>query len=123
MLSALMAYSAVILAFLGGVHWGLALDVEQPRRIARLQLILGVVPSLIGWGALLLAMAFPPEAGLALLIFGFIVTLFAEVRAGRAGRLPQSYIWLRWGLSVVVVAVLVTVLVLRLLGAHVMLPM
>jgi hypothetical protein len=123
MVSALMAYGAVILAFLGGVHWGLAMDTAEAPRVARIRLILGVIPSLIGWGALLLALMFPPEGGLALLIFGFVITMLTEARAGRQGLIPTGYLWLRWGLSVVVVAALVTVLVLRMLGAHVMLPL
>jgi hypothetical protein len=122
MLSALMTYGAVILSFLGGVQWGVALDLDEAPRVSRARLILGVVPALIGWGALLLAIAFPPEAGLAVLILGFVATLLTEVQAGRRGLLPSGYLWLRWPLSVVVVAVLVTVLVLRLLGAHVMVP-
>jgi hypothetical protein len=122
MLSALMAYGAVILSFLGAVHWGLALAPNEPANIARARLILSVIPALIGWGALLLALALPPEAGLALLIFGFVVTILSEARAGRRGLIPAGYLWLRWGVSIPVVVVLTTVLVLRLLGAHVIMP-
>jgi len=123
MLSALMAYGAVILSFLGGVHWGLALDTAEDAKIARARLILGVIPAFMGWGALLIAVALPPEGGLALLIFGFVVVMVTESRAGRSGRMPIGYLRLRWGLSVVVIIVLATVLALRLLGAHVVLPM
>jgi hypothetical protein len=123
MLSALMTYGAVILSFLGGVHWGLALDTAEDAKIARARLILSVIPSLMGWGALLIAIALPPEGGLALLIFGFVATMMTEARAGRSGRMPTGYLRLRWGLSVVVVMVLATVLVLRLLGAHLILPL
>lgn len=52
---ALVAYAAVILSFLGAVHWGLALsrtDLPQPR--LRQSLVWGVIPSLLGWLALLM---------------------------------------------------------------------
>jgi hypothetical protein len=52
-LVALIGYGAVILAFLGAVHWGLALaaTAEAETRQARTRLTLGVAPALIGWGA------------------------------------------------------------------------
>jgi hypothetical protein len=52
-LTALIGYGAVILAFLGAVHWGLALaaTAEAETRHVRTRLTLGVVPALIGWGA------------------------------------------------------------------------
>ena len=50
---ALVAYGAVILSFLGAVHWGLLL--RQPGAAARVRLAIGgVLPSLAGWVALLL---------------------------------------------------------------------
>jgi hypothetical protein len=117
MLSALMAYGAVILGFLGAVHWGLALAVTEAGGTSG-RLFLGVLPALLGWGALLMNLSLPPEAGLGVLTAGFIAVMLAESRAGRRALLPAGYIWLRWVLSVVVVAVLSTVLVLRLLDAH-----
>lgn len=49
--SALLTYGAVIVSFLGGIHWGLAMRgaVPQPAR-----LLWGVVPSLLGWLGILL---------------------------------------------------------------------
>jgi hypothetical protein len=48
---ALSGYAAVIVSFLGGIHWGVAL--RQPAPPAGL-LAWGVVPSLVAWVALLL---------------------------------------------------------------------
>lgn len=118
MLGALIGYAAVTLAFAGGVHWGFAL---QPRDrpadpvIERTRLGLPVVPALIGWVALLLA----PVASwmaLILLIAGYIATALLEHQAARRDLLPPRYIWVRWGFTGVAVALLVTVLTLRLLG-------
>lgn len=56
---ALSVYAALILSFLGGMHWGLAMRQAQPSTVA---LVWGVVPSLVAWPAALM----PPDAGLAL---------------------------------------------------------
>lgn len=64
---ALLAYGATILSFLGAIHWGFAMrDASGPT--ARL-LLWGVVPSLLGWLALLLS----PVVGLCLLAAGLWV--------------------------------------------------
>ncbi len=115
---ALAAYGAVILAFLGGVHWGFALP-EPSGRAERARLGLGVVPSLIGWVALLLVIAVGAEAGLALLLVGFAGLTVVESRAAKAGLMPAGYMSLRYGLSAGVMTILAVVLVLRLFHIHV----
>jgi len=131
MMTALVGYGAVVLGFLGGVHWGFALGGAAPVSDAgvaeatgnrfvtaeRARLVLGVVPALIGWVALLLQMTRLEWPALIVLIAGFIATVVVEHQAWRRQLIPQTgYIWLRWGLTVVVVAMLVTVLTLRVLG-------
>jgi hypothetical protein len=54
---ALSVYAALILSFLGGLHWGLAMRQARPSSAA---LVWGVVPSLVAWPAALM----PPDAGL-----------------------------------------------------------
>jgi hypothetical protein len=49
--SALLGYGALIVSFLGGIHWGLAMR-EPPVPAQRL--LWGIAPSLLGWLALLL---------------------------------------------------------------------
>ena len=117
---ALVAYGAVILAFLGGVHWGLALE-EPSRRGERSRLGLGVLPSLAGWVALLLAIAVNAASGLGLLVFGFAAVAVVEARGGKAGLISSGYLKLRYGLTAVVVTVLVLVLLMRLAGGHIQL--
>ncbi|WP_113908116.1 DUF3429 domain-containing protein [Aliidiomarina celeris] len=50
-----LVYSAVILSFLGGIHWGLVMarKLDQPERA----LLLCMLPSLVGW----IAVALLPE--------------------------------------------------------------
>jgi len=114
---ALVAYGAIILAFLGGVHWGFAL-IEPDGRRERTRLGLGVVPSLVGWAAVLLTIALGADAGLVLLVLGFIALTVVEARALQAGLMPHGYMWLRWVLSVVVIVTLVSAVLLRLSGAR-----
>lgn len=49
--SALLTYGAVIVSFLGGIHWGLAMRMQAPPAS---RLVWGVLPSLLGWLAVLL---------------------------------------------------------------------
>lgn len=122
----LVGYGAVILAFLGGIHWGFVLhpsalpegmSPDQRRDATRLGL--GVLPSLIGWAALLTPLFGVPEIGLGVLIVGFVATVVVEARTRDRVAIPNGYMAMRWGLSVVVLAVLVTVLALRLIGAKI----
>ena len=117
----LVGYGAVILAFLGGVHWGFTLDEPELARFVRARLTLGVIPSLIGWAAILVGLASEPALGLAVLIAGFVATVVIEWRGHRLGLVPGGYMLMRWGISVVVIALLTAVLVVRLIGGHVLL--
>ncbi len=116
---ALIGYGAVILAFLGGVHWGFVL--EQPAGAAprrdTARLVLGVIPSLIGWLALMTPFLAGESAGLAILIAGFVATIVTEWRLHLSGLMPPGYMWLRWGLTIVVLLTLITVFTLNLIYA------
>jgi len=97
---ALVAYGAVILSFLGAVHWGLLL--RQPDAAAPARLAIGVLPSLAGWVALLL----PDRYALALLVVSFGGFWLYEHRAVGPTFLPQGYLDLRRQLSLAVCALL-----------------
>ncbi len=102
---ALATYGAVILSFLGGVHWGLALAVNGQRTAPtryRWRLVLSVVPSLVGWGALFL----PAVWNLVTLAGAFVVMLLVDLSAGTRSGAPAWYPRLRWPLSVTVVTLL-----------------
>ena len=120
----LIGYGGVILSFVGAVHWGLAIagyaDPIEAGRVMRLRLSLGVVPALIGWAALLIALASPfATIALGLLIAGFLGVIVVEARARRDRLIPGGYMGMRWTITVCVLAVLAAVLVLRLTGAQV----
>ena len=124
-LLALVEYAAIILSFLGAVHWGLALagsgGVAGQDRTERARLALGVLPALVGWASLLVSVAAAPAIALALLIAGFLATTAVEARAAADGLVPAGYMRLRWGLTLVVVLVLALVLLSRVSGVVVQL--
>lgn len=114
-LAAFIGYAALVLTFAGGVHWGLVLREPQPP-LTGARIGLAVVPLLLAWLALVAASTVREWLGLAILIVGYILTIAAEHQGGRQGLLPPRYLWLRWIFTVVAVAMLTTVLTLRLLG-------
>ncbi len=75
--SALLTYGAVIVSFLGGIHWGLAMrqaELQAPR------LLWGVLPSLLGWLAVLLDSPW----GHALLVFSLLACYAVDRASYRA---------------------------------------
>ncbi len=125
-IGALVAYGAVILAFLGGVLWGFVLGGPAPEAYAvraareRYRLVFGALPALVGWVALLAQLLLGlPDVALAILIAAFVAAVAVEADLRRRGLVPAGYMWLRWGLSIVVVLILATVLTLRLVGGRV----
>ncbi len=95
--SALVAYGATILAFLGAVHWGLALNAPEAERAAGpARLALGVLPALWAWVSLLLPMPWIAPA----LVFGLVATIGAEQwAAATRGLASANYMLLRWALT------------------------
>jgi hypothetical protein len=97
---ALLAYGAVILSFLGAVHWGLVLRAGAHGRMR--PLVVGVLPSLAAWCALLLAV----RHGLALLVVAFGAFWLYEHRVLGARVLGEAYLGLRRSLTLAVCSLL-----------------
>ncbi len=102
-MTALVAYGAVILSFLGGIHWGLAIASDPGNGTLPRRLVVSVVPSLVAWAGLLL----PFRVGLLVLAVGFAAMLYVDTRATSAGEAPPWYPRLRGPLSAVVLAALI----------------
>ena len=99
---ALAAYGAVILSFLGGVHWGLAIGdagTAHEESVTYRRLTISVVPSLVAWCALLL----PTGATLPVLAAAFAAMLAVDWRLAGKAEAPSWYPKLRWPLSAAVV--------------------
>ncbi len=101
---ALVAYGATILSFLGGVHWGLAIAPSgaSDQGNLRTRLMVSVVPSLVGWSALLV----DTRPGLFILAAAIALMLWVDLRATRSRLAPAWYPKLRIPLSCAVVATL-----------------
>lgn len=91
---ALLGYGATISSFLGAIHWGLVMR-EGPAQPAP-SLLWGVVPSLLGWVALLLGHA----PGL-LLIAALLWGCFAVDRVQFARYQLQAWLPMRLRLTLV----------------------
>ncbi len=90
---ALSAYAALILSFLGGIHWGLAMRSAAPPAAL---LVWGVLPSLLAWPALLM------PAFSALVIHGALLLLtYAVDRRLYPAQGAAGWLGLRFRLSAV----------------------
>jgi len=96
-LEAFLVYSAVILSFIGAVHWGFIFKADSVENAPRL-LSLAVVPALVGWVALLC----PPLLALIIFAFAFPVLFVHERFSELAELLPGWYMMLRVQLSLLV---------------------
>jgi len=79
--SLLVGYGAIILSFVGALHWGVMLNANQPKAN---YFIWSITPALLGWTALIL----PIILGTGLLIIAFIICLFVDLRAIKLGLWP-----------------------------------
>ncbi len=89
--TALSAYAAVIVSFLGGIHWGIGFRDGTPRLF-----LWGVVPSLVAAAALML----PPRHGLLIHAVMLLLCYAVDRRVYPAHGL-QAWLGLRWRLSLV----------------------
>lgn len=95
---ALVGYGAVILSFVGALHWAFAMTVQGlPPSQRTWRYVWSVVPALVAWPALLLPL---PWAG-ALLIAGFAAHLAQDLQLKRSTALPAWYLRLRMQLTAV----------------------
>jgi hypothetical protein len=118
----LISYGAVILSFVGAVHWGFALRdsahplpglavTPQVLGYERQLLTFGVLPALLGWVALLAMIHFDlPGVAVSLLLVGFFLTIVAETIGKGRGLVASNYLILRWAVSIVVMLILLLVL-------------
>lgn len=100
---ALVGYGAVILSFVGALHWGCAMCAAPlDAALRRHAYAWSVVPALLAWPATVLA----PGVASVLLVAGYALHLWQDHRlAARAG-LPAWYLPLRWRLTLVAAACL-----------------
>lgn len=98
---ALLLYASLILAFMGAVHWGLAM--LHTEMVYRRQLGFSVIPALVAWFAFFL----PEILNYSVLIIAFALLCLFDTRMAKTGRAPRWYPRLRSPLTAVVVASLI----------------
>jgi hypothetical protein len=92
--AALATYGALIVSFLGGIRWGLAVGMED-QRAARIEYALSVVPQLLAWVSLAAPHPWDLRA-LAAIVIGLGFLDYTLVVGGKA---PTWFGRLRLGLS------------------------
>ncbi|MBK8015578.1 MAG: DUF3429 domain-containing protein [Betaproteobacteria bacterium] len=97
----LRTYAAVILSFIGAIHWGIAMT-HRDMADADRSVVMGwsIVPALVAWVGLLMQL----RAGIVLTAAMFVVHYSMDRQLASRFPLPGWYLPLRRGLTVVVVA-------------------
>lgn len=102
----LMNYAALILGFLGAVHWGLAIAADKASPVSWRWYVASVVPALLGWIALGLIQ---PIGKLALFAIAYVGVFMMDLHAARSGLAPAWYPRLRKPLTVIVLLAIAAV--------------
>ncbi|KAG5753394.1 hypothetical protein H9Q70_003958 [Fusarium xylarioides] len=83
-----LGYGAVIISFLGAIHWGLEYAEKQPlRERTRFHYGMGLAASIVAWPTLML----PVEYALTSQFMAFVALYFADSRAATKGWAPRWY--------------------------------
>ncbi len=102
----LLCYGAVILSFLGGIHWGrLASSDRQTTSRDNVFLLWSITPPLVAWISLLL----PQAIGAVVMIGCFTLAYFIDMVLCQSGEWQSWMRWLRLQLTLVACASLATV--------------
>jgi hypothetical protein len=96
-------YGAVILSFLGGIRWGIALVLPGHEGWAPRQFVLSVLPSLWGWGAALMGQ----PVNFILLAIGFVLTGLWDRGLKQESAIPLWFVSLRMTLTILVTLALI----------------
>ena len=111
---ALLLYGAVILSFVGAIHWGVAMMVtdlnDQDRRAAY---VWSVIPALMAWMTYILS----PITAALVLVLGFLLQYWRDATLARKIAWPIWYLPLRIRLTLVAILSLFLGILLPLFGA------
>jgi len=105
-----LGYGAVIISFLGAIHWGLELAEKSPLQPrTNFRYAMGVLAPALAWPTLLL----PVEWALTGQFAAFVALYFADARATTLGWAPAWYGTYRWVLTAIVGGAIVVSLIGR----------
>ena len=95
---ALVGYGAVILSFVGALHWGFAMSQNDMTADQRTRsFVWSVVPALMAW----VALSMTPKYACALLVAGFLIHFWQDKCLVKLVNLPTWYLPLRLQLTFV----------------------
>ena len=107
-----MAYGAIILSFVGALHWAFAMQPGMADEDRHRHFIWSVIPALMAWLALIL----PPFSGMLLLLTGFWAHFLRDRKLAEPAGLPLWYLPLRLRLTGIASLCLISSLSLPLAG-------
>jgi hypothetical protein len=109
-IAALVTYAAVILSFLGGIEWGLAVQDPMPgpfprekEKLRATALFISAAPSLAAWGVFWLP---SPHWQVGASIGLFVLVWLADLGLSRQGLVPSWFVDLRTAVTAVVAVIL-----------------
>ena len=97
----LTGYAAVVLSFLGGMRWALA--VAGAYAETRRDIAISVVPALLGWAVMFI----PPHFGFVLLAVAFAAHGAWDALAGQSGIMPAWFVRQRTQLTAAAVITMI----------------
>lgn len=106
-LQGILLYGAIILSFLGGVHWGLELRQSESQITLGSGYSLSVIPALVAF----LAFYFQSFLSLLIIAMGFLGLLVHDLQRVREGRVPAWYGVLRLQLTTAVLLCLLSAVI------------
>ncbi|MEL0004060.1 MAG: DUF3429 domain-containing protein [Rhodospirillales bacterium] len=102
--SALAAYGALILSFLGGAHWGYCIaSTPRDAESNSIRLVASVMPAIVAWAALLS----PVSITLYGLACGLTAMLAFDIWSVSRGWSPEWYPKIRWPLTICAVTAII----------------
>jgi uncharacterized protein DUF3429 len=103
-IAALVTFAAVILSYLGGIEWGLALhEVPGTERTRAMALGIATLPALAAWGML---WAPSPQWQVGSAIVLFLAVWAADLWLARHGLIPSWFVDLRTAITTAVCVIL-----------------
>jgi hypothetical protein len=105
--TALITYAAVIVSFLGGVHWGVAISSFPKKKTTTeltTSLCISITPAIISWATLLIQNV---TMAITILSGAFACQLAIDMIATKNGDLPSWYNALRIPLTIIAITCLI----------------
>ena len=103
-IAALVTFAMVVISYLGGIEFGLALREEGSTEPTRaLAMSISALPSLASWGVFWLN---SPQKQIGTVIALFVLVWFSDLYLARRGLIPSWFVDLRTAVTVIACAIL-----------------